>query len=121
MPFRRWLPNILLALAVAAFILPFSVAAQPQRGCAPLEYFTPLVERFPVFRILQGDKRKRAIALFNAIEPEQETKWQSAYLAIRPDGYGFLMVGMVGDICEFMWAAPDGVQDILRKIDGVMV
>ena len=121
MPFRRWLPNVSLALAVAAISIPFPVLVYAQQECAPLPYFSPLIERFSIFRILQGGRLARAVAIFNANPPESDVRWQAAYLAIRPDGWGFLMVGAAGTVCQSMRASPDGMEDIVRKIDGVGV
>lgn len=120
MPFRRWLLNCLLALAVAAIVLPFPSLARAQEGCAPLEYFTPLADRFPVFRILGGDQLLRAIALFNE-QTNQTEDWLSAYLVIRQDGWGFLLVGGSGTVCGFLTAEPDAIEELLKRIDGQTV
>ena len=80
-----------------------------------------MVERFATFRILQGDRRERAVAFFNAIAPQGSFAWPSAYLAIRQDGWAFLFVGMEGTVCHFIRISPDGVFDLLVRIDGASV
>lgn len=121
MPFRRWLPNFLLALAVAALVIPFPPSSRAQEGCVPVEYFTPLVDRFPVFRSLHGDGLQRASTIYNEHPPFSNTQWQSAFISIRPDGWGFLFLGYSESICVFMRIAPEDMGDLLRRIDGQTV
>lgn len=116
MSFGRWLLNLSLAL-VGCAILYFPDPAKAQT-CFPLQQIEGLVEQLPSFRILSGAPLVNAVALFNRNPPETETPWASAYLAIRPDGFGVLMVGMDGTVCAAMLIKPDDLQEVLRKIDG---
>jgi hypothetical protein len=121
MPFRHRLFNITLALAVAAFVLPFPdlSSAQEQQNCAPMEYFTPVIERMATFRILDGERRDRAIEIYNG--EDEPVAWQSAYIAIREDGWLFLMVGMDSTVCAYIRVEPGRVFQLLTLIDGLSV
>jgi hypothetical protein len=107
----RWVVALILS---AAFLAP----ANAQDGCAPIEYFAPLADRVPVFRILRGDKLQTAIRIYNENPPESDTPWRFAALIIRQDGSGFLMVGMENSVCEHMQVSPDGIREMLLKLDG---
>ena len=121
MPFRRWIPNVLLALGVAIPLITFPLYANAEEQCAPLDYFSPLAERFPVFRILHDDRIKRAAQAFNDAT-ENETDWLSVVIVIRRDGVMFLLMGDQPDtVCTFGTVMPDDVKDVLLKIDGLSV
>ena len=119
MPFRRWFPNVCLALAVASILIPFPYPACAEEQCAPIETFTPLADHFPVFRILHGEKIKRAGQAFNEATGN-ETDWLSVVIVIRQDGWMFLLMGDQPDtVCTYGVTAPDDVSDVLKKIDGI--
>ena len=123
MRFRRWLPQILLALGVALPVITFpaSTRAEDHDDCAPLEYFTPLADRFPVFRIFHGDQITKASLAYNEATEGDGTEWPSAYVVIRQDGWAFLMVGGVGTVCRFAIIPPGQIEEMLRQIEGLTV
>ena len=121
MTFKRRVLEVSLALAVASILIPFPYPACAEEQCAPIETFTPLADRFPVFRILQGEKLKRAATTFND-QTGNETDWLSVTIVIRQDGWMFLLMGdQPYTVCTYGVVAPDDVADILTKIDGLSV
>lgn len=121
MPCRRW-PYILLALAVASVILTFPRVSRAQ-GCAPISAILEKAEadsRLVEIRVLQGKKLALAVALFNA-DDERDIPWGMAYLAVRADGWGILMVGFDLHVCYGMRLKPDEMRLFLKSMDGQAV
>lgn len=126
MPFRRWLPNVVLALAVAGLLVTFRGDArlEAQPGCTALDALLGRIGEntaLVALRILEGRKREFAAAFFNALPPPSDTEWESAYLAIRSDGFAILMVGFTGTVCAHVVIRRKALPVILKDLDGVEV
>lgn len=118
MPFRRWLPNFLLALLGVAILATFPAVAQ--NPCTPTETILSRIKentRLREIRVLSGVKLDKAAHRFNEIT-QNEIPWPLALLAIRKDGWAMLMVGFEDQLCGFVVFDENGVRLLLKDIDG---
>lgn len=123
MPFRRWLPNVLLALAVAISLKTFPASAD-DNPCVPLHVSVDKLQddsTLLFIRILEGSKRAFAAQVYNDVPPQSDIPWPQAWLAFRNDGYAILMVGAFGAVCGHMMMGPEGLARLLKEIDGQAV
>ena len=119
MPFKRWLPNVLLALAVAAVVLTFPALSQPT-PCIPLTVILAKIgddTRLVDLRILEGAKLSIAAKTFNEAT-ENNIPWSAAYLARRDDGWAVLVVGFQEYVCASVMMDKNGLRLFLKAIDG---
>jgi hypothetical protein len=122
MPFRRWFPNICLALAVATFIKTFPARAD-DNPCIPLAVLLSKIaddSRLVEIRVLSGAKLLHASNVFSQAT-ETEIPWGAAYLAIRSDGWAQLVMGFEDVVCTSVTVSPDGLRMFLKEIDGQAV
>ena len=120
MPFRCWLKNVLLALGVAVPLITFPLYANAEEECHSLDDIHELIEKTAVFRILRGDKLKRALALFESVRPGI-ADWTAAYLVIEVNGTVRLFAGFQDELCLGIEEGPNNKGKILRTIYGLSV
>lgn len=122
MRFRQWLPQVVLALAVALGLLTFPVFAD-DNPCIPLPILLSKITddtRLVEIRVLSGAKSQHATEVFNQAT-DNEIPWGSAYLAIRNDGWAQLIVGFDDFVCASVTVSPEGLRMFLKDIDGQAV
>jgi hypothetical protein len=81
-------------------MVPFDSRIKPT--CAPVESVASMVVQLPGagnFRQVPDENVAGVAAIFNAMPPETDNRWDLAYLADTKEG-GILMVGYDGKICS---------------------
>lgn len=123
MPFRRWLPQILLALVGCAVLLTFRVDEAQASPCSPLSAVLDKVgddSRLVEIRVLQGRKLALAVEVFTSFS-QQEIPWSAAYLAVRDDGHSILIMGFDTRVCVGVVLDPKETGHLLNLLFGSAV
>lgn len=122
MPFRRWLPQVLLALVGCAVLATFPLGSVAEASpCTPLSVVLSKIEgdtRLVEMRVLTGKKLKLAIEVFTSLS-QQEIPWSAAYLAVRNDGHSILVMGFDNRVCVGAVFDPNQTRHFLNELYGV--
>jgi hypothetical protein len=101
---KKWIVALGAAAVIAAalvFVQQRYYGAKPD-GCMPVAEFDVQMadqKSFQNLRPVAPEHLKDALQVYGSIPPEDDRKWDNAYLMDGPEDTGILIVGSHGDLC----------------------
>jgi hypothetical protein len=105
----------------AALAAIFLFSAQASATCLPIPVFQEALKATGwTATELHNEQVFLAREIFNSAPPQTDAEVTTAALINRPDGGGFLVVGISGAYCASLNFEPESYKDLVKQIRGVV-